>query len=207
MPKPARRGRKGQNGSKIPRAMPSTVATANGPGSAYRFIRSRDFSLSLPKAAADQGFALSFALDDLPAYTEFTGLFDRYKVEQMDFVFLWQAGVTANPQPPCMWIAADWDGVPGSPVLTDVMQYPGVRMHAFSVQRPTFQYSVKRPGIQQTVAGGSNAAIVRSPWLDCGVPSIEHYGVMGFVSQYNSTVSSGTLFFTIRAHLSFQAPR
>lgn len=188
--------------------MSTTVASATGPGATYQFVRSMDFTLSLPKAATDQGYALSFALDDLPSYTEFTALFDRYRVDQLDVIFLWEAGTgITTAQCPCLWIAADWDGVSASPPLSTVMQYPGVRMHAFSFQRPTFQYSLKRPGILQTLAGGSNGAVVRSPWLDVSAPSVEHYGVIGFVNQYNSTTSSGTLYFSIRAHLSFQAPR
>lgn len=208
----ARRGRNG--GSKkgrrqhVPRSMPTSLAVANGPGATYRFVRSMDFTLTLPKAATDQGYALSFSLDDLPSSSEFTALFDRYRVDQLDFVFLWEAGTAiTTAQYPCLWIAADWDGVPSSPTLSTVMQYPGVRMHAFSYQRPTLQYTVKRPGILQTLAGGSNGAVVRSPWLDVSAPSVEHYGAIGFVNQYNSTASSGTIYFSIRAHLSFQAPR
>lgn len=186
--------------------MAATVAAPAGPGAIHKFIRSMDFTLSLPKAAVDQGYALSFSLDDLPFYTDLTNLFDKYKVEQLDVVFLWEAGVL-NAQPPCLWIAADWDGVTGSPTLTTVMQYPGVRMHAFSLQRPTFQYSIRNPAVLSTLAGGSNGAIRRSPWLATTAPSVEHYGLIGFVNQYNSTTTSGTIFFTIRAHLSFLAPR
>lgn len=207
----ARNGRRRQqrNGKQsIPRSMPSTLAVATGPGATHTFLRSMDFTLSLPKGAVDQGYALSFALDDLPSYTEFTNLFDKYRVDQLDCVFLWEAGnAITTAQSPCLWIAADWDGVSGSPTLSSVMQYPGVRMHAFSYQRPTFQYSIKRPAVLQTLAGGSNGAVVRSPWLATTAPSVEHYGLIGWVNQYNSTVGSGTIYFSLRAHLSFLAPR
>lgn len=205
---PSRRKGNGRRPRKqnVPRSMPGTLVGAVNPGTPHHFLRSMDFTLSLPKAAGDQGYALSFALDDLPSYTEFTTLFDKYRVDQLDVVFLWEHG-TLTAQPPCLWIAADWDGVSATPTLSSVMQYPGVRMHAFSVTRPTFQYSIKRPAVLQTLAGGSNGAVVRSPWLATTAPSVEHYGLIGFVNQYNSTTTSGTVYFSIRAHLSFLAPR
>jgi hypothetical protein len=160
---------------------------------------------SLGKAASDQGYALTFSLDDAVSYSDFTTLFDEYRITRADITFWWQPG-TSSVQFPHMCTAIDYDGATAPGAYTDLFQYSSTHIAMFNTANTIHNVSVKNPGVSLSTFSG-NAAPVRSPWIDCSNVSQVHYGLLLFVGEYNSTTASGAISYHVRYHLEFRTTR
>ena len=90
------RGRQGGGQKNAATRLPNQLVLKPSYTSPYKF--SRSFSIgSLPKAVTDQGYAWPFALNMIPASTEFTTLFDKYRITSIDLTFsYWREGSFAT---------------------------------------------------------------------------------------------------------------
>lgn len=144
--------------------------------------------------------ALSFAMSSLPNASEFTALFDAYKIVKVKLDFI-PFGDNVNmpldamsnstslmsPGGPLI-TAIDYDDANTPGAATDLLQYqaskvtPVPRRLKMSL-RPKFATEVYR-------SGTSTGYGARSGWLDCANSDIPHYGVkywMNAPSAYSSS--------------------
>lgn len=144
--------------------------------------------------------AMSFALSSLPNATEFTALFDQYKIMKvkLDFIpfgdnvnlpisTMSGANGLVSPGGPLV-TAIDYDdnNVPGT--AADLIQYQASRVTPIPKRlkmtlRPKFATEVYRSAI----ATGYGA---RTGWLDCANSDIPHYGVKYYMNAPSALNSS-----------------
>lgn len=128
------------------------------------------------------GAALNFQLGFVTNPTEFTQLFDRYRIAGVKLTFLpgqssadAYASGFASPIP-YLYYAQDWDdgNVPAS--QTEVTQMQTVKMRRldkpFSIfVKPKAAATVFHTGVTSAYATANNS------WIDCSYADVQHYGL------------------------------
>jgi hypothetical protein len=160
---------------------------------------------SVAKGAADAGAVVNFTLDDVSSYSEFTALFDEYRITKAEVCMFWTPGSTPA-QFPNVLSAIDYDGTTAPAAYTDVTQYSTFKITAFNTANTVANWSVLRPGANLSTFTG-NASPVRSPWVDCSAPSQPHYGLVWWLGTFNTAVASGSLAYHVRYTLQFRTSR
>jgi len=142
-------------------------------------------SYAVDDTAGGVAKAYSFQLSDLPSSTEFTNLFDQYRIRKVT--------VTASisrKNTPAVVAALHAATVPITPLLLDVVdyddasalnlagieQYENLRITAFDGSR-TVTRSFK-PHIAAAAYSGTfvSYANLTDQWIDCNSPAVQHYG-------------------------------
>lgn len=179
----------------------------NRPTAIHKFVRyMADSNISL--AVADAGNTYSVTVGSALDSTEFTALFDQYRITEFEFTWVWApyaAGVHASNFP-TLYLAADFDGSTAPSVIADIQTRGSCRQVDMSDTSRTVTVSVKRPGVLVTASSGSGR-VTRSPWLDVALTSEPHYGLVVWYKNYNTTVPSGVLTLSRRLHLEFRESR
>jgi hypothetical protein len=118
--------------------------------------------------------AFYFSLDGLAGYTDFTNLFDQYRITS---VIIEGIPTTSDPNGQSIIISPDYDDATSTSYST-LLQYSS------AVRVPwgrTFTIAVPRPAVDASVyATGSSTRVAlnqRSPWIDCGATDVQHFGL------------------------------
>lgn len=134
------------------------------------------------------GLSANFQLQDVIESSDFTQLFDRYKLVGVKLKFMYQqttspdSGVVSNVNP---IIDISFDGDDSDlPVSQTSVQVKGFnKTHLLSATRPFKTYWT--PRIDKVVYGVSTAyTSERSCWLDCNSPQVEHYGMKAWITSW-----------------------
>jgi len=181
----------------------------------HRFSRIFDYGV-VGNGAADGGIAFSFQLNDLPASTEFTTLYDSYQFSHVE-VFVdctssERTTTTFGSAWPTIYIWPDYDDVTAPATLAVAEQTMLAERLTFSNSKTTFKRSVQPriAGVAVTTGGGATGGVInmRPPWLDCGLPGVPHYGVKLWMKNYNTTSFNGVqLNISFRYHFACRNPR
>jgi len=191
--------------------IPSEVSLTFKPLSSlpvYKFVRTTPL-FSVTQGAVDAGAAYSFTLANTPSYTEFTALFDQYRIPMVELTFV-LVNTTALNSDPTLWMSADYDAI-SAPASLSVIQQRDVVPITLGQGRLQATFKVK-PRIS-TTAVDSGGAIVASPllpantWIDCADASVAHNGVIAWFSNYNSTSAASLVQISVRYHLEFRTTR
>lgn len=129
-------------------------------------------------AAAPTFFGYEFKLTDLPDYTEFTNLFDEYKIMRVKVYFLpnvYTQNTSIANLVPWFLITVDKDDSSAPTSFNSMLSYPGCKIT--SMQRK--QYVSFVPRVATAVYGGPVVTSYgsKSMYLDCGSPGVPHYGL------------------------------
>lgn len=162
----------------------------------YKF--SRHFTLgNLAKSASDQGYAFPFALNQLPSVSEFTTLFDKYRITSIDVTFSYWfvasqasgAGVGVNQIWPVLNLFMDDDdaAIPGT--KAEVLERMSLQRVAFSPTRQTISVTITPRFIQSRAGTSTNLAPVNT-WIDMSTPAVQHYGIKLWGDYYNTGAPS-----------------
>jgi hypothetical protein len=192
-----RRGRRGrQAGSASHNAatrLPNQLVLKPSYTAPYKFSRSFDLG-TLLRTASDQGFAWPFALNQVPASTEFTTLFDKYRITSIDLTFsYWRTGHppgTTDDVWPAMYLFMDDDDSAIPTTKSEVLERMSVQRVSFSPMRQTISVKITPRWVQSRAGTSTNIAPLNS-WIDMSTPGVQHYGVKAWVDYYNS--SSGNV--------------
>lgn len=129
---------------------------------------------SLPASGVAAGAAINFSLSQLPNVTEFTGLYDQYKIKAVKCTLIPRhtevlAGTT-NLQGN-MWSVLDYDdsNVPSN--LDELLQYQNIKRTRMN-QTHTRYF---RPMTRTILSTGYSPK--RNQWIDCSDTTVEHRGV------------------------------
>jgi len=159
--------------------------------------------LSANTGVTANGF--SFALSNLPNYTEFTSLFDQYRILQASVSFLPYAnssssGAVSGSFPGIIASAIDYDDA-SLPGATDLQQYESYK------RNPAFEEFVRtiKPRVAIAAYNGSTFTgyVNRyAPWIDANSPSVPHYGLKTVI--INSTYATSTPVYEVEVQLTIQ---
>lgn len=171
----------------------------------YKFSRSFIIG-SLPKGASDLGHAFPFALSLLPNYSEFTNLFDRYRIRQVDVRMALnnRDNSTTSVAYPTIWAWMDDDdaSIPASRQVA--LERQSVRPFTYSNSENVYSVSIQPRWL---LDGTSKAGLApRDMWVDMSWPSVSHYGLKLWVDNYN-TARENNITVDATIHFECQCPR
>ena len=127
-------------------------------------------------------FPFQFKLDNLPAYSEFTSLFDAYRINGVKLTFtpFWDSndvvnqGTVSNPR---VYTVIDANGIPPGSVNTEAKMHEYSNMKIIYDPMKAFSIYIKNPSYELASTGtGNNAVTSNRDWLDTDNPSIPHNG-------------------------------
>lgn len=171
----------------------------------YKFSRTFDIG-PLPKGASDLGHAFPFALSQVPNSSEFTTLFDRYRINKIDIRLVY-AGIPTSlaggfSTHPTVWAYMDDDDaiIPAS--KTAVLERQSVRPFTYSDSKTVVSYSIA----PRWLLDGTNKTSLapRSMWIDMSTPSVSHYGIKFWVDDYNTTLLHAGMEISMTATIHFE---
>ena len=142
------------------------------------------------------GGGLDFSLIDLPNYTEFTALYDQYKINAVKVTFLPQItenvslGSVNNPQACSRFMSAiDYNDSSAAGSQDEIRQYQTCKMTPVLKQHRRYIY---KPKILDT------SSTSRSPWMATSSPSTNYFGLRYFVEPFYSTTTT-TMIYNVEA--------
>lgn len=144
---------------------------------------------------------------NLPNATEFTALFDEYRINKMVVKFVPNyTGSDMNPNAtfnslPNIYSIIDYDDASTPANLDELLQYPNMRM----TRSNQIHTRVFTPKVSLDVNGVAGTAAKAKQWLDCNQTTIPHYGMKYWIDA--AGVSTGTYRIFITMYFSCRGVR
>jgi len=123
--------------------------------------------------------AYNYALQYLTSYSEFTALFDQYRIEGIETTFIptvTEIGAQSTWTNSFLLTAIDYDDANTYPTLNDALQVATASITPLTK-------SVTRkfvPRVALAAYSGTFASYAQAPpmqWIDCASPGVQHYGL------------------------------
>lgn len=162
----------------------------------YPFHRAIDLGIITPSVTLETFTSYTFTLGALPDSTEFTALFDQYRIMQvrMEFTPLFTDTSATVAYPP-LYTAIDYDDA-NSVTGAQINEYDSVMF------TPTGTYFERtfNPRIALAAYSGAFTSFGQPKagfWLDCASPSVVHYGLKTVMP----VSGAANQVWSVRAHL------
>jgi len=137
--------------------------------------------------AADYGGTILAALNQLPAFAEFTALFQEYKYQRVDVEFTFLPAATER-YTPTVWTAnLSSAGLSAPSTLAQMSQLSGVRKFAFGPDKRSFRCSF----VPKLRTSDTQYIMLRAPWISTGDAGAAHAGIGYWFQFFNVTTSPG----------------
>jgi len=182
-------GRPGGNAQTARVTFPNHITLKAAYNMPYKFSRSFDLGDMARPSVSDQGFAFPFALNQLPNATEFTNLFDRYRINKIDLTFSWTLGdvrLTGAVLHPIMYVYQDEDDASIPVTKLEVFERQAMQRFTFNEAKNSLTVSFRPRWIQNRSGVSTNLAPVGT-WIDMATPAVQHYGIKGWVDHMSSS--------------------
>jgi len=188
-----RRRQQGQPGG-APRdnraSMPNHITLRAASTAPYKFCRSFDLGYMARPSASDEGFAFPFALNQVPNSSDFTNLFDRYRVTKIDLTFSWVRSTATSASPnelrPIIYMFMDEDDASIPLTKNEVFERQAMQRHQFNDARSSVSVTIYPRWIQSRSGVSTNLA-PRNSWIDMATPAVQQYGIKGWVENMSTT--------------------
>lgn len=155
--------------------------------------------------------ALTFSLDKVVNPSEFTQLYDQYKIKGIKIYFDYSpdvgGGTGATSLMPKLWIKRDYDDA-STPTLTQMTESNQSRCIRFNDNRTTFSIFI-RPSTLKSIYRTSLTQAYGPEWrqwLDCANPDIPHYGLK-LLAQGLPSTNLGAITVRCKYYLAFKNVR
>lgn len=187
MPRGGRRagaGRPRRNGamsSMVPRSMPSRskVLTKVSGSKVHYFKRTAYYSGSISGSTVLDTFgATAFALNLCPNYTEFTTLFDMYKICAVKVSYMPRANsaeVGTNQGLVKFFTVVDYDDSNNPTSINELLQYESLKTTNTTKDHNRYLKPKLAKALYQSAV--STAYGATRGWIDCENPGVPHYGL------------------------------
>lgn len=122
-------------------------------------------------------------LNQVPNYTEFTALYDMYKINGIRWRFSPRANSAeagTNQGLIKLFTGIDYDDIT-TPSLTDILQYESLRVTQSNKDHVRFVRPRVAKAVYQTSVGTGYSA--GRGWIDCANPTVAHYGLKWVLQQ------------------------
>lgn len=147
------------------------------------FVRSVAPTFVAKPTSSDVSGYMTFALADVPSATDFSSLFDSYRLDRVDLTF-WASftGTNGNIR---LFVTSDFDGG-SAPTMDEMAQQRHVEKD-LTPFHPSHSFSL-RPKVATAVNATSGSALskVDSGWMDLATTTVTHYGVSYYLMNYSS---------------------
>lgn len=138
-------------------------------------------------------FSFAFSLADLPDYTDFTNLYDAYKIKgvaiKLTPVYNSSTGnqiAAASTISGLLHLVNDYDdndALAASEVGVNILrQFPAFKTITMQSSRTIKRYI--KPHCVISGFGGAGNLEGRNRWIDCNSPYVQHFGIKGIVEVY-----------------------
>jgi len=140
----------------------------------YTFNRGYPYATVSAPTVGDLIMAMNFTLGALPSSTDFTSLFDQYRIAQVTVRFIPLAGVGTGSNPLVTVIDYDDSTVPGA--VSDLFQYDSVQ---FTQPGSTLERTLKPRVAIAAYSGAFTSFATADPdlWIDVASPNVQYYGL------------------------------
>lgn len=152
-----------------------------------RFGLTTAYNFANPNTSIDQAF--SFALDKIVGYTEFTSLYDQYRIRSVTMTIRFlnvpeansQIGVTTIPNPmniyPRIWFITDRDDATAES-WTAIKERSIAKFRTMNPRKDVKIYVRPTPLMQLYRTDVTTGyATNKRCWIDCSQPNVPHYGI------------------------------
>jgi hypothetical protein len=177
-------------------------------------------AFDISTTATSEGFTYSFALIDVINYTEFTAMFDQYKIHKVVFkiqmvsnpdAFLEVNGAVNSQNQtnwyPKIWYIRDYDAG-GAETLSSIKERVGAK---FFIMRPNKEVSITlKPCVAVQTYKTLTAAGYgpKRMWVDCANADVPHYGLQLVTDCLgNNPVNSFKFRVDVKFYLGFKGVR
>jgi len=149
----------------------------------YRIRRTLDANDAKQTAGAFAGFSSSFQLSDLDAYTEFTNLFDQYRIHMIRMRFRprfnFAAVVSTTDIMPRLYTVIDYNDANPITGVAQLRQYQTLKETNFDADH--VRCFKPKVAVAAYSAAFTSYMSVTGGWIDTGSPAVQHYGLKGLV--------------------------
>lgn len=159
----------------------------------FRFKRKNHETVSVTYngVASESHGAFKFTLADLPNYTEFTSLFDKYRISGIRAQFIPRTnvlaqndlGATLTAQPTILTVV-DYDDASAAEDYDALMQYENCRVH--NQFRPFTVYFKPQIAIATYSGAFTSYGSSRNMWLDAASTGVEYYALKWATLPYST---------------------
>jgi len=168
----------------------------------YHYSRFADKdNLSLSSQSLSTGLGVNFQFDNIVQYTDFTTLYDQYKITGVcAFIRLMtnpDSTVGSTQIFPTLWWITDYDD-DTTPTLTTIKEKQGCKRAVLLPGRQLKVY-VKNPHVDAMIYNGQAStgyATVRNQWVDCNSAAVPHYGLKMCVDT-EGVINAGNYYISI----------
>lgn len=156
-------------------------------------------------------YAWAFSLNEVPGYTEYTTLFDQYKINRIQYRFVLKrnpdfANVNKGFMTRIMTVI-DHDDTTLPASFAELQQYPKANEIWLNDNRPVTRWRSLKPSTLNYTYNGvvANAYTVKyNQWLDTGFTNTYHYGLK---LAYDQLYAGCSVFVECRYHMEFKDPK
>lgn len=175
-----------RTGALVPRRRvyaPRVPRPLRAPPGVTRIKRSFMSSLICNAIATSNSWATGFKLSDLPNHTEFTALFDQYRIRMVEVKFMpvINSSNVNDKQNATLITCVDTDDASLPGFASELLQYSNHQV------KPTYQahYMKIYPRAALAVYQGAFTAYGQAPpmWFDCASPDIQFYGLKTWINN------------------------
>lgn len=168
----------------------------------YLFKRFCDYGELTVSSLTGGSFAYNFSLNDLPNYTEFTSLYDMYKLNAVKITFIPQQtesislGSINNANNVRFFSAIDYNDSSAPASANELREYQTCKVTSVFKQHKRYIY---KPKILDSVSSS------RTAWIATASPSTNHYGLKVWVDPIDSTTTTSMTYqVEAKLYLSFK---
>jgi len=166
----------------------------------YKITRSNEVSALLTQSTTLPVFtATSFQLSDLPDYTEFTALFDKYRITSIEAWLFPRNTQTATGSNGLITSVIDYDDATALSTVSQAMEY----QNQSTAPGNCGHYRRFTPAISLAAYSGAFTSYAQrqNQWIDSASPSVQHYGY-----KLASTVATTAFVYDaiFKYHIEFQ---
>jgi hypothetical protein len=150
-------------------------------------VRRQVIDLNELESGSGFGLGLSFSLDSLPNYTDFTNLFDNYSIDMVDITII--PGVNAIQ----VYGVPDFDDAVAPGSATDILERQNCNVSVVTVN--SYQQNRVRivPRVPIDGAGGAGPQLAPVGILcDTSDPSIQYFGYKYWLQTADPNLTSGS---------------
>ncbi len=173
----------------------------------HSFKRVLYVSASLAVTNVNQFGAMQFRLNALPDYTEFTTLFDQYRIDKVKVQFMPRGNsseVGTNNNNCKIFTVLDYDDDTAPASIDAVCEYDNLRTGTYDKDHTRSLVPKFSDAIYQSAV--ATAYGPKTGWLDCSYPAVPHYGLK-YVLQATAAASNVIIDIKYTYYVSFKAVR
>jgi hypothetical protein len=132
---------------------------------------------------------VTFALSQIPNYTNLTNLYDDYQIEKVEIAFFLRLNQSVAEGLPRLSVYPDFDDATSPPTIGNVFNHPRVTQHIFTEAHPEYKICIE-PRVSIPAYQGAFTGYTVAPakvWVDCANAGVQHYGLKYGIENLTNT--------------------